>query len=820
MATRPRRSKPPPLDFMKHCISIAWILLLVCNALAAPTNMSLTVSTNWVLQHGHTNFFKANSNALNAAVNTNIAWNATVHSAAGSATNLTASGWLLVDAAQTNTGALTVAGPYVIPATGSITGPVVISNAANVWDGGTVSATVGRLTNGVYVSPVLSSPLMTNGINYGNAFSSRGSGTNSEAFGQGATATNNGSLSIGYFSQANGIYASAFGSESSASGDFSSALGEAAASFEYASLALGAGASAEKPYSMAIGPASTASHTNSIAIGFNSSSSENNQMMLGSSTVDYVKTFGRLEAGGGITNAVLTGAVTNNASYSETRLDITTLAAGANSGINPGSAVNLKVSGPTNSFSIAGIAGGRDGRVISIQNSTGYPMTILNDSGLDNADTNRIYTGGADITLSNSPSVVSLKYDSSVSRWVLNGINALTAATGGDVTQAGNNTFTGTNSFSVPVIVAAPSATNHAATKAYVDSLTSSNNTFTGTNTFTQPLTLESNLHVGGDITFKRTPGITIDTSYPHFLKISSFASDLLYLPSRGPNGDAEIEVNDSGLLFVDATTNNVLCKINPEALTAGGLSTYSASVKIVRVDSSTNTVTVENSLKDFGLTIDGLPSVEIKPLCGAEFVPLVVGGDLDLKSSLNNSMCLPTWLDERVSGTLLGLSVATPKKADAYPGSPYKVPLFDAGEAADFTLTTTRRLAVTNVWFPKLTYTPALLVKLTAASTAGQTNVTFALRYRIATQGGTFGSLLSTTNTLTLESTNTLYRLDFGSVTNNALSGVSGAVIEGGLERLTGGDGDITDDVVTVESLLFTMPFEVPLGSQNRTGD
>lgn len=873
---------------MKHCISIAWLLLLVCNAHAAPTNMSLTVSTNWVLQQGHTNFFSVNSNALNAAVNTNTAWNATVHSASGSATNLTASGWLLVDAAQTNTGALTVAGPYVIPATGSITGPVVISNAANVWDGGTVSATAGRLTNGVYFSPVLSSPLMTNGINYGNAFSSPGSGLNSEQFGS-STSSGEGAVSLGYGASASGTYSTSIGSDSASSGNFSTAIGEGAASYGVNSLAVGGGASSEQPYSVALGAAAAALHTNSVAIGYDSSTTENFQIMLGSSSVNFVKTFGRLEAGGGITNGLFTGAVTNNASYSETRLDIATLAAGANAGINPGSAVNLKVSGPTNSFSIAGIAGGRDGRVLSIQNSTGHALTILNDSGLESAATNRIYTGSGDIVLTNNPTVFTLIYDSSVSRWILRGFNAPSVGIV-EVTLAGNNTFTGTNTFNVPVIVGEPTATNHAATKAYVDAnaaLLDAEQIFTGTNQFAGPVgftttthsnangatatltadeqgglklistpieaavsynvltlsnsggfgrtfgfnsngifyisggntvvsndltvagnaTVNSNLTVTGGIVEIGETSMTLDATDQFFIRTDALAVSRFYSPITGPNGDAEILIESSGVHLIDCSTNSVLVKINSESLNAGGaVQGWTANCKIVRVDNSTNTLTVENILKEFGMTIDGLPSVTVHPLCGGEFVGLQ---DFNIKSTLNNVACLPTYHFERVQGGQL-----LTNRMAAYPGSPYNVPAFPSASKPDFSLVCQNKIAVTNVWFPNVTVRPFVFLKLVDTPTEGQTNVTVAARFRIAAPGDTFAALASLTNTITLEATNTLYRLNIGSIANNALSGLGGVAIEGHIERLTGGDGDITDDVVAIESLAFEVPLEVPTGS------
>ena len=182
--------------------------------------------------------------------------------------------------------------------------------------------------------------------------------------------------------------------------------------------------------------------------------------------------------------------------------------------------------------------------------------------------------------------------------------------------------------------------------------------------------------------------------------------------------------------------------------------------------------------------------------------------------------MCLPTWMDVTAGAFVLGQGVATPAKVDAYPGAPYKVYAFDDTDVAYFTLQTQHKLAVTNVWFPELVYDRHLHVKLTDTPSAGQSNITVAVDYRLAKPNSTFESLVSMTNTVTLAATNTHYLVDWGTITNNNLSGASSVIIEGGIRRISGGAGDITDNVVCFESLDFHFPFETPLGSQNRTGD
>lgn len=101
----------------------------------------------------------------------------------------------------------------------------------------------------------------------------------------------------------------------------------------------------------------------------------------------------------------------------------TSLANGNNAAVDISTNGYVKVSGPTAAFNINGIANGRDGRKLTIQNSTGYAVTIANDSGVDPVAANRIYTGtGADVTITNDPATIDFHYDPSVSRWILENI--------------------------------------------------------------------------------------------------------------------------------------------------------------------------------------------------------------------------------------------------------------------------------------------------------------------------------------------------------------------------------------------------------------
>jgi hypothetical protein len=94
------------------------------------------------------------------------------------------------------------------------------------------------------------------------------------------------------------------------------------------------------------------------------------------------------------------------------------MAAGNNAAVDFGSATFIKIkNGPGAAFAIAGIANGADGDFYRLHNTTTYNMTILQDSGLDATEANRIYTTtGADIATTGD-GIVDVWYDSEDSRW-------------------------------------------------------------------------------------------------------------------------------------------------------------------------------------------------------------------------------------------------------------------------------------------------------------------------------------------------------------------------------------------------------------------
>jgi hypothetical protein len=103
-----------------------------------------------------------------------------------------------------------------------------------------------------------------------------------------------------------------------------------------------------------------------------------------------------------------------------------TLVNGNNADVSIGTAIYMRISGPTALFNLNGIAGGLNGRQITLFNSTNQPMVIKNEDTVGEATAaNRILTvSGADIYIggSNSPNTygaVTLIYDGTSSRWTV-----------------------------------------------------------------------------------------------------------------------------------------------------------------------------------------------------------------------------------------------------------------------------------------------------------------------------------------------------------------------------------------------------------------
>lgn len=298
----------------------------------------------------------------------------------------------------------------------------------------TTNAIVSAETN---FNGVFSSPTTTNLVNYGSALSSRGAASG-EQFGNGATAggsfaTSVGKTSIasgstsaafGYLAAASGGASTAIGTLTTASGTSDTAIGNSAGATGTNSTALGTGSQANGLASTAIGKNSfSAGFTNSVALGANSQNTANNQVMLASAGVNVVvnndlNVTGNLNVTGVLTNTTYAGTNNNLGDYSFRKATNSALAIGLNADVDLKGATFVSITNIASGFTVVGFAGGRDGRIVIVQNATGQNMSILDQSGLESVPANRIMTGiTGSILLTNIPSFLQLIYDPSQQRW-------------------------------------------------------------------------------------------------------------------------------------------------------------------------------------------------------------------------------------------------------------------------------------------------------------------------------------------------------------------------------------------------------------------
>lgn len=348
-------------------------------------------------------------------------------------------------------------------------------NQSNIFMGGISNAlwimgNLGNLTNGSLYNTALNNPTLTNGVNTGQAFSSRGSGDTSEQFGDSAQATGSQSMAIGQAALASADSALAIGQSSVATNANAVALGANAFSGRVSGSAIGSSSivrgdngtavgnlsDVEAGNATAIGYQSIAAFTNSTAVGFGATTTTSNQVMLGSpgssTVVPNSLSVGTNESVGGNVsvagNSTVTGWQTNgnftgnntfsNAAITFSRFAISSLANGNNAAVPIGTNMFVEVSGPSAPFSINGVASSRDGKLIIMLNQSGQVMTIANESGIDPVASNRIRTlTGADLATSPN-SICTFIYNGNVSRWIL-----LSAGTVSTVTNIAGSQITG-----------------------------------------------------------------------------------------------------------------------------------------------------------------------------------------------------------------------------------------------------------------------------------------------------------------------------------------------------------------------------------------
>ncbi len=301
-----------------------------------------------------------------------------------------------------------------------------LNDSANVFRGG-------------YESNVfIDNSVFTNAVNRGNAFSSPGSGSLSEQFGIGSTATAFKSTTVG--GSVTASFGTSIGHESVVSGVNGFAGGADVTVSGSNGVAIGAFANVSADNAAAYGPFATAAYSNSISVGPNSATTGPNQIMLGTAGISTVVqnnltvqtnlnvlkdavVAGNFSPQGLTTNQTWIGTNTfgPNSDIAFSRFPLSTLANGNNTVI-AGTNVFIEVSGPSAAFSIIGIAGGRDGKLIIIVNQTGQNMTIATEGGATGNDptpANRIIsmTGADEATTGNGAAM--LIYSGAAQRWLL-----------------------------------------------------------------------------------------------------------------------------------------------------------------------------------------------------------------------------------------------------------------------------------------------------------------------------------------------------------------------------------------------------------------
>jgi hypothetical protein len=313
------------------------------------------------------------------------------------------------------------------------------------------------LTNGFTSALTNINSVSSNHINFGNAIRSEGIGGNSLqvgsnalavgslsiAIGNGALASNTTTMALGIAAKATNSYAMAVGNDSISGGTDSLAVGRGAQAYGSGAQAIGQGAYAQGDNSLAIqaevtgsgsisigagsgvsatnatalGTGSTVTHNDSTSIGKNATSTTTNQIRLGTSS-DTISAPGIYDSPV-TTNATLRGTNIINGRVDFTSRANTSLANGNNAGVVLGTNVYVRMSGPSASYTINGIAAEVDGswHIAEFANPVNS-LIIADNSGTDPAAANRIRTGtGADVTFTNNPVVLQFIYNASDARW-------------------------------------------------------------------------------------------------------------------------------------------------------------------------------------------------------------------------------------------------------------------------------------------------------------------------------------------------------------------------------------------------------------------
>jgi hypothetical protein len=343
--------------------------------------------------------------------------------------------------------------------------------------------------------------------------------------------------------------------------------------------------------------------SNAVAIGANAQVNTVNSMVLGS------------VAGVNGANRNIKVAIGNNAP--NTSLDIKgdlalrervlTLANGINSNVPVDSNTFFRVTGPVSLFSLTGLAGGVDGKIVTLFNGTSSTMYV--DAMTLSLPANQILTGAGDLLVADS-GTVTLQYNSTISKWVVTSYNNASYAsasasdwsiTGNSLTSPGTN-FMGTtdnvdvmfkrNGFQAGIL----GTTNTAwGDRALIANSTGNSNTAIGAYAMTNNSTGQNNTAVGINALTKNLTGS---------LNVAAGRSAL----SENTSGRSNIAIGTDALR--ENTTRSNLVAIGDSAMynTGTGIMTFSQGVENTAVGSKAlfqnitgarNTAIGFNTLKD-----------------------------------------------------------------------------------------------------------------------------------------------------------------------------------------------------------------------------
>lgn len=337
-------------------------------------------------------------------------------------------------------------------------------------------------TNGFTANLTNINPVFSNGVNFGNALRSEGSGGNSLQIGSNAVAAGDLSVAIGNDSKASNANSIAFGTSARATNDGAIAVGTSTSAGGVASIgigqnrvvrqegAIGLGANVNgfasvgigyantvdgsnsaailgtvtSDFALAVGYLSAASALNAAAFGTGAAGSHSNSAAIGpqddAGTVVATTTTNQIRigtsrhtiSGPGLfespkqTNSQFAGTNVARGSWSFPAFSLTSLAAGNNISVPFGTNRFIRCgSGPVSAATICGIiggatSGGLDGQDILVMNDTGFVLTFAVNT-VDPVAANRINTpNGADVVISDQ-GWARLTYDGTDSRWKLTG---------------------------------------------------------------------------------------------------------------------------------------------------------------------------------------------------------------------------------------------------------------------------------------------------------------------------------------------------------------------------------------------------------------